>query len=512
MLSSLNASWILMKGIYAVSIILLVLMPSAHCQQTSNTWTIGGFDLENSAKYNKALNTGLDFYNQGKYIEAINAYDEAIKLDPNSTQTWQAWNGKGDALYGQGKYDEAILAYDRAIQLWPDNGIPWAYKGDALKALGRNNESDMAYARAKDLGFGGSTWRPTNITLNGRPIAASGTNITTNINVGLVLYNQGKYIEAINAYDAAIRLDPNSAETWQAWNGKGDALKALGRTEESDVAYATAKGMHSMITTTTSPSATSVTHILDHSMASKLDESANSPITRTYNFSTADSRAYSWLSLGNIGQGKVEWYWYSPDGNLYKTGSADIPPNPNGDYWPSYNIWYYIEIADIPVEPYLSGNWHVNVYLTGPTYVTQLTEQFTLENGHEDKTIRTSFLDHSMASSIDESTSSPITRTDKFFLNTDSKVYSWLSLANVGPCTLYWYWYSPDGSWYKVGPVNIPPNPSGGYWPSYNIWCPIDIRTLYGETRDLELPSDEFYVDVTRNDRQILTEHFTVDQ
>jgi hypothetical protein len=443
-----------MKGIYVFFIILLVLMISARCQQTANTWTMSGFDLDNSAKYNKALNTGLDFYNQGKYDEAINAYDAVIRLDPNNTQTWQAWNGKGDALFGQGKYDEAILAYDKAIQLWPNNAIPWAYKSDALKALGRTNESDTAYARAKELGFGGSTWRPKTITLNGRPIGTSSTNTTTSIN----------------------------------------------------------EGMQSMIAATNSTSATPLTHIIDHSMASKLDESTHIPITRNYNFSTTDSKAYSWLSLGNIGPGKVEWYWYSPDGNLYKTGSADIPPNPNGDYWPTYNIWYYIDIADIPVEPYLSGNWHVNVYLVGSTYVTQLTEQFTLENGYEDKTISTRIIDHSMASNIDESTRSPTSRTDKFFLSTDSKVYSWLSLADVGPCTFYWYWYSPDGSWYKVGPIDIPPNPSGGYWPSYNVWCSIDIRTLYGDTWDLELPSDEFHVDVTRNDRQILTEYFRVNQ
>jgi tetratricopeptide (TPR) repeat protein len=82
-----------------------------------------------------SINEGLEFYNQGKYDEAINAYDAAIRLDPSGTQTWQAWNGKGDALYGQGKYDEAIQAYDKAIQLWPSNAIPWAYKSDALKAL-----------------------------------------------------------------------------------------------------------------------------------------------------------------------------------------------------------------------------------------------------------------------------------------------------------------------------------------------------------------------------------------
>jgi hypothetical protein len=433
-----------MRGTYTILVLMLVLT-SAQCQQTANTWTISGFDLDNSAKYNKALNTALDFYNQCKYDEAINAYDAAIRLDPNSTQTWQAWNGKGDALYGLGKYDQAVLAYDKAIQLWPDNAIPWAYKGDALKAMGRINESDAAYARAKELGFGGSTWRPKTPTINGRPIDTPATNLIINTN-------------------------------------------------------------------SSSPSAKPVTHILDHSMASSVDESNHIPIIRTYNFSTADSKAYSWLSLANVGPGKVEWYWYSPDGNLYKTGSADIPPNPNGDYWPVYNIWFYIDIADIPVEPYLSGNWHVNILLAGSTYVTQLTEQFALENGYEDRTISISILDHCMASNIDEATRSPITRTDKFLLSTDSKACSWIRVANAGPATFYWYWYSPDGSLHKVGPIDIPPNPSGGYWPSYNIWCSIDTRTLYGDTWDLELPSDEFHVDVTRNDHLFLTEYFTVDQ
>ncbi len=434
------------------------------------------------------------------------------KMDPNNTNSWQAWNGKGDALYGQGRFDEAIQAYDKAIQLRPDNGIPWAYKGDALKAIGRTNESDTAYAKAKELGFLGSTWRPTSLALNEHPMAVSGINLTMNINKGIDLYRQGKYEEAINVYDEAIRLDPNNADSWQAWNGRGDALKALGRTKESDVAYATAKALRSTITAPIGQSTTPVTRILDHCMTINVDESTQSPITRNYKFSIADSRAYSWLSLGNVEPGKVEWYWYSPDGNLYKSGAVDIPPNPSGDYWLSYNIWYYIDIADIPVEPYFSGNWHVNVYLVGPTYVTQLTEQFTLENGYENTTDGTRILDHSMANNVDEATGNVITRTYEFFLSTDSKVYSWLSLGNVGPGTFYWYWFSPDGSEYKVGPINIPPNPSGGYWPSYNIWCPIDARILYGETRDLELPSNEFYVDITRNGYLILTEHFTLDQ
>ena len=61
-------------------------------------------------------NKGIALDSQGKYDEAIKAYDEAIRLDPNYAD---AWNNKGIALDDQGKYDEAIKAYDEAIRLDP---------------------------------------------------------------------------------------------------------------------------------------------------------------------------------------------------------------------------------------------------------------------------------------------------------------------------------------------------------------------------------------------------------
>ncbi len=123
-------------------------------------------------------------------------------------------------------------------------------------------------------------------------------------------------------------------------------------------------------------SAQPVTTILDHAMASNVDESTNEAITRTNVFSSTDREAYSWLSLGNVGAGTVEWRWYSPDGNMYKTGSVDIPA-PSGDYWDTYNVWYYIDIAGDDAAD-LPGNWHVDVYLDGQKL---LTEQFTIAAG-----------------------------------------------------------------------------------------------------------------------------------
>jgi hypothetical protein len=98
-------------------------------------------------------------------------------------------------------------------------------------------------------------------------------------------------------------------------------------------------------------------------MASNVDESTYKVTTRTNEFSSTDSKAYSWLSLGNVGAGKIEWMWYSPKGNLYQKDSVDIP-TPSGAYWSSYNVWDHIDIAgNIPAE--LPGNWYVDISLDG---------------------------------------------------------------------------------------------------------------------------------------------------
>jgi len=128
------------------------------------------------------LITGVvnDLNAMDKYDDAITAYDEAIRLDPNYALTWY---NKGNGLKNLGKYDEAIQACNKSIELDPNNAYAWDSKGEALR-------------------------------------------------------RQGKYKEAIQALDKAIELDPNLAD---AWNNKSKALKALGRTTESNAAFAKAK-------------------------------------------------------------------------------------------------------------------------------------------------------------------------------------------------------------------------------------------------------------------------------
>lgn len=70
-------------------------------------------------------NKGSGLYDPGKYDEAIEAFDESIRMDPENK--W-AWYNKGSTLYDQGKYDEANQAFDEAIRLKPDSWAPWLVK------------------------------------------------------------------------------------------------------------------------------------------------------------------------------------------------------------------------------------------------------------------------------------------------------------------------------------------------------------------------------------------------
>jgi tetratricopeptide (TPR) repeat protein len=115
---------------------------------------------------------GVSVFHMGEYDEAVEYFDEAIRLDAgNSTY----WLDKGVAFYNLDRYDEALLAYDEAINIDPSNVNAWFNKGATLD-------------------------------------------------------KQGRLDEAIKAYDEALKIDPNNADIWY---DKGIALHALGRTSES---------------------------------------------------------------------------------------------------------------------------------------------------------------------------------------------------------------------------------------------------------------------------------------
>ena len=160
------------------------------------------------------LDEGNARYNAGRYEEALAAYEQGIRLDPNFAV---ASRNKGYILNELKRYEEALAVCEQAIRLDPNNA--WAYynKGRALNELKRYEEALAAYEQA---------------------IRLDPNLVTAYNNKGVALNGLKRYKEALAAFEQAIRLDPSYA---YAYYGKGQILDQLRRKAEAQQAYAMAR-------------------------------------------------------------------------------------------------------------------------------------------------------------------------------------------------------------------------------------------------------------------------------
>src|SRR5260370_21793635 len=103
--------------------------------------------LEKTAQ--RWLDEGGTFHRLQKYDEALAAYEQAIRLDPNSAI---AYDNKGWALSALKRYEEALATCEQAIRLDPNFAKAYDRKGWILSALKRNVEAEQAYEKALQLG------------------------------------------------------------------------------------------------------------------------------------------------------------------------------------------------------------------------------------------------------------------------------------------------------------------------------------------------------------------------
>ena len=86
-----------------------------------------------------------------KYSDSLQAVNRSLELKPFA----ENWDTKGAALYGLGKYADAIECYNKAIKFNSEIGEIWNHKGEALKAINQTTDANLAYAKAKELGYTG---------------------------------------------------------------------------------------------------------------------------------------------------------------------------------------------------------------------------------------------------------------------------------------------------------------------------------------------------------------------
>ncbi len=156
------------------------------------------------------VDDGNALFNSGRYMEALNAFDRAIRIDSMFTD---AYEGRGSVLYLMERLAEALASYEQAIDLDPQFAQAYFGKGNVLYSLKRLDEALACQEQA---------------------LALEPTLTDALLSKANVLYYLKRFAEALVAYEEVARRDPNCA---QAYDGMGWTLRQLLRRKEALAAY-----------------------------------------------------------------------------------------------------------------------------------------------------------------------------------------------------------------------------------------------------------------------------------
>ena len=183
---------------------------------------------------------GVAAQNSDNYVEAEAIWRQVIRLRPNDPD---AYHNLGTALVVQNKTDDAIVAYRRAIELAPNDAFLYNALGTAL-ALQRNfDDAIAAYRRAIELNPNQGVFHD-----NLRNALVSQGNLDEAIklapndvelynNLGIELYHNDNFDDAIAAFRRAIELGSNDATNATLYNNLGAALLEKKNFDDAIAAY-----------------------------------------------------------------------------------------------------------------------------------------------------------------------------------------------------------------------------------------------------------------------------------
>jgi serine/threonine-protein kinase len=187
-------------------------------------------DREHPGDFGVNFRLAFALMNRRNYAEAVGYYRTAFALHPAAA----VCSNLGYALKAAGQLDEAIDFYEQAIRLDPKYAPAHMNLGVALKATGNVDEAIDCYRRAieADPTFAQAHNNLAN-ALKGRGDLAGAvehfeqaarldpTLAEPHYNLGLLFADQGRDDEAIAQYEEALRLVP---KLYQAHNNLGNLL------------------------------------------------------------------------------------------------------------------------------------------------------------------------------------------------------------------------------------------------------------------------------------------------
>ncbi len=147
------------------------------------------------------MNLGLALFNEGKIKEAVDHYNEAIRINSDFVD---AYFNRGNAYAKLGQYQLAIKDYKEVIRLMPDHAAAYNNSGNVYVSLSQYWLAIENYNEA---------------------IRLAPNHAGAYYNRGAVYYNLGRYQRAIEDFKKVINLQQDHAE---AYNNMGNAYVLQG--------------------------------------------------------------------------------------------------------------------------------------------------------------------------------------------------------------------------------------------------------------------------------------------
>jgi tetratricopeptide (TPR) repeat protein len=167
-----------------------------------------------------AFEAGVAASKAQNYDEAIASFEKAIAMAPNCHDCYY---NIGYAYFQKKDYDKAETAFKKATEIKPDYAEAWAALANVYNVEKKLDEALAASNKAAEL---------SQAPLGGPAGAAGGGgNAGALYNQGVILWNQQKYAEAKDKFEAAIKADPKHAEAQyrlgMSYVNLGDMAKAV---------------------------------------------------------------------------------------------------------------------------------------------------------------------------------------------------------------------------------------------------------------------------------------------